>query len=231
VARGLITEDQLAEVHERLRELLLEQGARLDAIYCCPYLDGPDAIVAEYRQASPLRKPEAGMLLQAAEDLELDLEQSWMIGDSARDVHAGKAAGARTILIAEGPSDAPADYTCRDLESAVATVLAPASTLRSRPPAAFVPTQPAPQTGPDLTEVAGLLTEIRDMLRRKERASQHEDFSVARLIGTLAQMLALVAAAWGIAALLGRPEAAAPRVLLAVFLQLAALTAFMSERR
>jgi len=99
VARGLITEEQLEAVHQRVKELLARQGAALDAIYACPYLDGPEATVEQYRRATDLRKPAPGMLLKAAHELQLDLARSWMVGDSSRDVEAGLRAGCRTILL------------------------------------------------------------------------------------------------------------------------------------
>lgn len=130
VARGRITEGQLVAVHARLRELLGAEGAELDAIYHCPYLDGPEAVVAAYRRDSDLRKPRPGMLLLAARELGLDLARSWMVGDSARDVEAGRAAGCRTILIRGHEAQAAArgqaasggtvraDYFARDLVAA-----------------------------------------------------------------------------------------------------------------
>ncbi|MBX3394730.1 MAG: HAD-IIIA family hydrolase [Phycisphaerae bacterium] len=103
VARGYLTEAELATVHQRMQELLQESGSGVDAIYYCPFLTGPDAVVEAYRKESDLRKPKPGMMLQAAEDMNLDLAASWMIGDSDRDVLAGMAVGCRTILIGNGP--------------------------------------------------------------------------------------------------------------------------------
>jgi len=97
VARGLITEKQLGHIHARLKELLGRQGAYLDGIYYCPH--HPEGSVPEYRKDSDDRKPGPGMLLTAAQELDIDLSQSWMIGDSARDIHAGRAAGCKTILV------------------------------------------------------------------------------------------------------------------------------------
>ncbi len=99
VARGFFDEDQLARIHDRLTKLLAEGDATIDAIYYCPYLDGPEAKIDAYRRNSDLRKPAPGMLLSAATDLNLDLSRSWMIGDATRDIQAGQAAGCRTILI------------------------------------------------------------------------------------------------------------------------------------
>jgi D-glycero-D-manno-heptose 1,7-bisphosphate phosphatase len=97
VARGLITEETLAEIHQRLKQLLMRQNAEIDAIYYCPY--HPEGIVEQYKSESQLRKPAPGMLLKAKKEMDLDLDQSWLIGDSYRDIAAGKTAGCRTILI------------------------------------------------------------------------------------------------------------------------------------
>lgn len=124
LARGRITESQLSAVHARLMELLSAEGTALDAIYHCPYLPGNEAVVEKYRRDSDLRKPRPGMLLAAAKDLKIDLSQSWMIGDSTRDIQAGRAAGCRSILIGNADSQAhEADHVVADLPSAVEIVL------------------------------------------------------------------------------------------------------------
>lgn len=105
VARGYFTEDELRTVHERLQETLADQGAAVDAIYYCPFLPGRAAVVEKFREDSELRKPKPGMILKAAADMGLDIAQSWMVGDSARDVQAGNAAGCRTILLGSGATD------------------------------------------------------------------------------------------------------------------------------
>lgn len=126
VARGYFTEEELAIVHKRLQELLRRENADVDAIYYCPFLEGPDAAIEQYRKASDLRKPKPGMLLKAAEEMHLDLARSWMIGDSARDIQAGAAAGCRTILLQTGakPPDCTYDHRVADLNSAVDIILA-----------------------------------------------------------------------------------------------------------
>lgn len=111
VARGLFTEADLSRVHARVEELLHAAGARVDAAYYCPFLDGPEAGVARYRRPSDLRKPAPGMLLQAARELNVDLSRSWMIGDSQSDVEAGRRAGCRTVLIKRFDSSVD-DTTC-----------------------------------------------------------------------------------------------------------------------
>lgn len=102
VARGILTERELETIHQRLRALLADEGLDLDAIYYCPH--HPEGTVEEYARESSLRKPSPGMLLLAAEELDIDRMRSWMIGDSYRDIAAGHRAGCRTILI-EAPGE------------------------------------------------------------------------------------------------------------------------------
>ncbi len=97
VARGIITEKVLGEIHNRLEQLLAEKKAFLDGIYYCPY--HPDGAVKKYRKESEFRKPNPGMLLKAAEEMDIDLGQSWCVGNSISDMEAGLRAGCKTILI------------------------------------------------------------------------------------------------------------------------------------
>ena len=97
VARGIVTEKVLGEIHDRLKQLLAERGAFLDGIYYCPY--HPEGVVQKYRKQSECRKPSPGMLLSAADQMDIDLAQSWCIGNNSRDVEAGLRAGCKTILI------------------------------------------------------------------------------------------------------------------------------------
>ena len=97
IARGIITEQTLGQIHEKLKQLLGEQNAYLDRIYYCPY--HPDGVIGKYRKDSDWRKPKPGMLLAAAKEMNLNLSASWMIGNTYQDVAAGRAAGCRTILI------------------------------------------------------------------------------------------------------------------------------------
>ena len=97
VARGIVTEKVLGDIHKRLEQLLAEENAFLDGIYYCPY--HPKGVVKKYRQESEFRKPNPGMLLKAAEEMDLDLDQSWCVGNSSSDIEAGLRAGCKTILI------------------------------------------------------------------------------------------------------------------------------------
>jgi D-glycero-D-manno-heptose 1,7-bisphosphate phosphatase len=105
VARGLFTEDQMHAFHDLLAEALAAEGARLDAIYHCPYL--PDAAVEAYSHPDhPDRKPNPGMLLRAIADLDLDPARSVMIGDKPSDVEAARRAGVKGVLFEGGDLDA-----------------------------------------------------------------------------------------------------------------------------
>jgi D,D-heptose 1,7-bisphosphate phosphatase len=97
VARGIVTEDVLEKIHAKLKGLLSRKGAYFDGLYYCPY--HPEGSIPKYRKDSDMRKPNPGMLLKAAEDMDIDLGSSWMIGDKYDDVAAGKRAGCRTVLI------------------------------------------------------------------------------------------------------------------------------------
>jgi histidinol-phosphate phosphatase family protein len=100
VARGYFPERALETVRRRISELLAGAGAQLDGFYYCPHL--PDAAVLAYARACDCRKPAPGLIERAADDLGLDLERSWLIGDILDDVEAGRRAGCRTALIDNG---------------------------------------------------------------------------------------------------------------------------------
>lgn len=101
VARGDVTFEELDEIHAKMETLLGEQGAYIDALYCCPHHPnkGFPGEIPELKIECRCRKPKPGLLLRAAGDFHIDLESSWMVGDSERDVLAGKQAGCRTILL------------------------------------------------------------------------------------------------------------------------------------
>lgn len=103
IARGGLTFDGLEEIHNKMETLLGQEGAYLDAVYYCPHHPdkGFEGEVAELKIECSCRKPKPGMLLKAAEDLNIDLSSSWMVGDGERDIMAGKAAGCHTALVGE----------------------------------------------------------------------------------------------------------------------------------
>lgn len=100
VAHGYFSEAQVAQVHRRLDELLAAQEAFIDRYYYCPH--HPDAKLTRYRAECPCRKPSPGMLFQAAAELDLDLERSYLAGDKLSDLEAGLRAGCRVILVLTG---------------------------------------------------------------------------------------------------------------------------------
>jgi D-glycero-D-manno-heptose 1,7-bisphosphate phosphatase len=127
VARGRFTEADVDAVHARVGELIdASTGLKrtIDRFYYCPF--HPKGTVASYAREHPWRKPKPGMLLQAAQDMELDLEASWLVGDSPRDIAAGRAAGLRTILVSRDHAriaEAAADFTVASLGEAVEVIL------------------------------------------------------------------------------------------------------------
>jgi D-glycero-D-manno-heptose 1,7-bisphosphate phosphatase len=146
VARGMFGEDDVKAVNTRMDEMLRAENpqAIIDRHEYCPF--HPQAPVEKYRIDSDRRKPRPGMLLAAAADLDLDLAHSWIIGDAARDVEAGKAAGCRAILFNDRslPTSPAALATPRVPPDFVATTLADAMNriAAGDPPPTPKPTEP-----------------------------------------------------------------------------------------
>ena len=101
IAKGFLTFDQLKLIDKKMETLLGEKRAYLDKIYFCPHHPerGFSGEITELKIQCNCRKPKPGMLLQAAQEMNIDLANSWMIGDSATDVEAGIAAGCKTIKL------------------------------------------------------------------------------------------------------------------------------------
>lgn len=101
IARGEISFEELETIHNKMETLLGKEGAYLDAVYFCPHHPhkGYKGERPELKFDCECRKPKPGMLLKAAEDFNIDLEQSWMIGDGENDIRAGQNAGCQTALI------------------------------------------------------------------------------------------------------------------------------------
>lgn len=104
IARGEISCEELEMIHRKMETLLGLEGAYIDALYYCPHHPhkGFNGEVPELKIECDCRKPKPGMLIKAAEDFNIDLTESWMIGDSENDILAGKAAGCHTCLIGNG---------------------------------------------------------------------------------------------------------------------------------
>jgi D-glycero-D-manno-heptose 1,7-bisphosphate phosphatase len=93
VGRGIISLDEATEINERVVATIEEHGGRVDAWYLCPH--HPDAACA-------CRKPAPGMVLRAAEELGIDLTNSWLVGDALTDMKAAHAAGVQPIMVLTG---------------------------------------------------------------------------------------------------------------------------------
>lgn len=104
VARGEVSFDELTAIHNKMETLLGIEGAYVDGIYYCPHHPhrGYEGEIPELKIDCDCRKPKPGMLLRAAEALNIDLSQSWIIGDGENDIMAGIAAGCMTALIGNG---------------------------------------------------------------------------------------------------------------------------------
>lgn len=104
IARGEVSVEELEYIHKKMETLLGNKGAYLDAIYYCPHHPhkGYEGEIAELKIDCKCRKPNPGMLIKAAEDFNIDLSNSWMIGDSENDIKAGKSIGCKTALIGHG---------------------------------------------------------------------------------------------------------------------------------
>lgn len=123
IARGEVTYAQLAEIHQKLETELGYQGAYIDGLYYCPHHPhkGYEGEIPELKIVCDCRKPKPGMLLKAAEDFNIDLTQSFMVGDGENDMKAGLAAGCRSILInGEGTDAKTGDFGQMDTLDSVA---------------------------------------------------------------------------------------------------------------
>ena len=259
VARGIFTEKKLGEIHERLKELLAEGGAHLDAIYYCPY--HPDGVVGKYRRESNDRKPNPGMLLRAAEEMDIDLSSSWSIGDGIRDVEAGVRAGCKTILI-DSPSHTKsyevgqpkADYKAVNMKEAVNIIKKHHRSSGEQPRGAQAVPMPEPQsrsqpempaelqqtqtidTDQDTADKKSeqLLGSILEQLKSLRRADMFDEFSIMKVVAGIVQVvvfICLLISVW----LLMNPgvgdNSALAALGFAVVFQLMALTFYIMQGR
>jgi len=130
VARGFFDEDAVRRVNATLSGMLRAEGVELSRFYFCPH--HAEGAVPKYAIGCDCRKPAPGLLLSAARDADIDLKGSYCVGDSARDVEAGRAAGTRTVLVltgfgaaslAEVESRSLADYVAEDLAAAARWII------------------------------------------------------------------------------------------------------------
>jgi len=130
IARGKCTEADMDAIHDRLQLLIGEYGAYINRIYYCPHY--PDRLIPGDRQDLKIvcdcRKPEPGLILRAAKEMNIDLNMSWMVGDMISDIEAAKMAGIRSILLTKQGSfdnqwSVSPDAKCLDLNEAVDFIL------------------------------------------------------------------------------------------------------------
>ena len=117
VARGLITEKAVEEIHSEINRHLAENGVSIDAFYFCPH--HPKATLEKYRVVCECRKPRPGLLFQATREQQIDLQKSFMVGDRITDVIAGAKAGCRTILVQTGQHGAAPIETAEPLDNSI----------------------------------------------------------------------------------------------------------------
>jgi D-glycero-D-manno-heptose 1,7-bisphosphate phosphatase len=127
VAHGRFTEADVDAYHRRLGEVLdAASGLKrtVERFYYCPF--HPKGTVPGYTRDHPWRKPKPGMIQQALQDMELDADRSWIIGDSPRDIEAGRAAGLRTVLVSRDRAriaEAAPDFSAATVTEAVELIL------------------------------------------------------------------------------------------------------------
>ncbi len=131
IARGMCTVNELKIIHNKMETLLGREGARLDAIYFCPHHPdrGFPEEVPEYKIPCRCRKPNTGMIEQATEEFNIDLENSWIIGDTTVDIETARRAGIKSILVETGYGGKDRRHNvkpislCRDLPEAAERII------------------------------------------------------------------------------------------------------------
>lgn len=122
IARGEVTFQGLREIHDKMETLLGEEGAYLDGIYFCPHHPhkGFEGEIPELKFDCDCRKPKTGMLKKATEDFNINLSESWIVGDGENDVLCGKNAGCKTAFIGQ---NSDADIIGKDLLDCINKIL------------------------------------------------------------------------------------------------------------
>lgn len=116
IARGHFSEQQVEDLHTWLMAELAKHGAYIDGFYYCPH--HAEFGIGEYKTVCDCRKPSPGMLLKAAEDWNIDLEQSYMVGDHNSDVEAGRGAGVKSIFVRTGHGSHEEAFVASDIPKA-----------------------------------------------------------------------------------------------------------------
>lgn len=124
IARGLLDERGVDKIHKEINNQISKIGAKINGFYYCPH--HPDGNLEKYRKICVCRKPSIGMYQQAALDFKIDLVKSYVVGDTYKDMEAGKVIGATTIAVLSGQSDfknSKSDFIAKDLLEAVKLIL------------------------------------------------------------------------------------------------------------
>jgi D-glycero-D-manno-heptose 1,7-bisphosphate phosphatase len=100
IAKGLITEKELAKINNLVDGIYKSKGVKFEKIYYCPH--HPEGTIAKYTRVCGCRKPATGMLKNARRDFNIDFKKSFVIGDTMRDMESGYKMGAKTILVLTG---------------------------------------------------------------------------------------------------------------------------------
>ncbi len=121
IGKGIIGADKIEAVNDRMLKELAEAGAEPDGVYICPH--APDA-------GCDCRKPLPGLINRAAQEMDLDISEAWLVGDAERDIQAAQAVGIKTILVrtgkgkeVEGDGKVRPDLILDDLSAAAAYLL------------------------------------------------------------------------------------------------------------
>lgn len=125
IARGEVSLKELQQIHDKMETLLGEHGAYIDAVYFCPHHPdkGYSGEIEELKIECECRKPKAGMLMQAAKDFNIDLSESWMIGDSESDIIVGNNVKCKTALITLESVDYDQNLSFNCLNDAINEIL------------------------------------------------------------------------------------------------------------
>lgn len=135
IAKGFCTLEDIDKIHDKMKKELLIYGAHIDAIYICPHHPekGFEGEVKELKIDCECRKPKPGFMLKAAKDYNIDLANSWVIGDSYLDIAAGQKAGVKTAFLTTGDipesgheeefKEIKPNLVCKNLLEAVETIL------------------------------------------------------------------------------------------------------------
>ena len=118
ISRQLMNEDDLTDIHTKMLAEIINYGGNIKEIYVCPH---------GHEDECKCRKPNPGMILQAAKEHSINLDEAVLIGDTKSDILAGQAAGCKTVLVRTGHGDKQdvasweikPSYICKDLSSAV----------------------------------------------------------------------------------------------------------------